>query len=175
MSIGLITGLIIIFVLNVIGNSLNTLKTIFLAKNINKPTYIIVFIEAAIFFSSINQVSQGDSVIYLVTFALGKTAGVWVGNQIENRIALGIVEISLYAKGEKAKAIADAIRKKGYSVTTYKGYGNKGVPRFEINITINRKEVPCLQEILAEYDLNNASMVIREVSSIAGNIKVSSA
>jgi len=175
MTIGLITGLVIIFALNFIGNSLNTLKTIFLAKNINKPTYIIVFIEAAIFFSSINQVAQGDGFLYLLTFALGKTAGTWAGNFIENRIALGFVEISIFAAAEKAKSAADAIRKKGYSVTTYKGYGYNGRPSFEVNITINRKELPALQELFAEFELDNASMVIREVSAVSGNIKVSGA
>jgi uncharacterized protein YebE (UPF0316 family) len=90
-------------------------------------------------------------------------------------MALGIVEISLYAKVEKAIAIADAIRQKGYSVTTYKGYGNNGQPRFEVNITMMRKEIPCLQEILVQHGVDNASMIIRGIDSVEGKIRVSSA
>lgn len=173
MSLGLITGILIIFALNVVGNSLNTVKTIFLAKNIIKPTYFIVFIEATIFFSSINKVAEGSSLFYLFAFALGKTTGTWIGNLIENKMALGVVEVSLYAKEEKAIKIADAIRNMGYSVTTYKGYGNKGEPRFEVSITINRKEVSCLHELLYQHKLSNATMIVREVSSFKGKITVS--
>jgi len=174
MSLGLISGVILIFILNAIGNSLNTLKTIFLAKKFIKPVYLIVFLDATIFFSIINQVSQENGFLCLFAFALGKTAGTWAGSFIENKMALGIAEISLYAKGEKAKAVADAIRNKGYSVTTYKGYGNNGQPRFEVNIMIRRKEIPCLQEILVQHGLHNATMIIREVNSVEGKIGVSS-
>lgn len=173
MSLGLISGIILIFILNTVGNSLNTLKTIFLAKNIIKPAYFIVFLDAIIFFSTISQVARGNGFLYLIAYALGKTAGTWAGSLIENRMALGIVEISLYAKGEKAKAIADAIRNKGYSVTTYKGYGNNGLPRFEVKITIKRKEISCLQELLVQHGLQNATMIIREVNSVEGKIRVS--
>jgi len=172
MSFGLVTGVILIFALNVIGNSLNTLKTIFLARNIVRPTYLLVFIESVIFFSSINQVSQGNGMIYLVAFALGKTAGTWAGSYIENKMALGIVQISLYIKCDKAKQIADDIRAEGYTVTTHKGYGNNGNPLFEVCITLNRKEIPGLKEILARFDLNNTAMIQSEVSSIEGKIPV---
>ena len=172
MSFGLVTGVILIFVLNVIGNSLNTLKTIFLAKNIVKPTYVLVFIEAVIFFSSINQVSKGNGMIYLIAFALGKTAGTWAGSYIENKMALGIVQISLYIKCNKAKQIADDIRDEGYTVTTHKGYGNNGNPLFEVCITLKRKELPGLQEILARFDLHNATMIQSEISSVEGRIPV---
>ncbi|PKM89617.1 MAG: hypothetical protein CVU87_04835 [Firmicutes bacterium HGW-Firmicutes-12] len=175
MSLGLISGVILIFLLNAVGNSLSTLKTIFLAKNIIKPVYIIVFLDAVIFFSTISQVSQENGFLYLFAFALGKTSGTWAGSFIENRMALGIVEISLYAKVEKAIAIADAMRQKGYSVTTYKGYGNNGQPRFEVNITMMRKEIPCLQEILVENGLGNATMIIRGIDSVEGKIRVSGA
>lgn len=174
MYTGLIIGVLLVFILNVIGNSLNTIKTIFLAKNIIKPTYIIVFIDAVIFFSLVNQLSQGNSFIYVISYALGKTTGTWLGNTIEKKMALGIVQISLYAKCEKAIRIADAVRERGYSVTTYKGYGNNGNVRFEVNITLKRKEVSYLQELLRQYNINDATMIIRDVSSINGKITVSS-
>lgn len=166
-------GVVLIFILNVIGNSLSTMKTIFVAKKLLRPAYIIVFLEAAVFFGTIGEIAKDNNFFYLIAFALGKTAGTWVGNFFENKMALGILEISVFAKNEKAKIIADELRNIGYSVTNYKGFGINGKTRYEMKITIKRKELSLLKKILAKYGYDEATMVIREVNSVMGKISIS--
>lgn len=170
---GSLIGIALIFILNVIGNSLSTMRTIFLAKKLVRPAYIIVFLEAVVFFGTIGEIAKDNNYFYLFAFAFGKTAGTWVGNFFENKMALGILEISVFAKNEKAKNIADELRSRGYSVTNYKGFGINGKTRYEMKITIKRKELSLFKKILAKYGYDEATMVIREVNSVMGKISVS--
>lgn len=166
--------IVVIFILNLIGSSLSTMKTIFLARNIIRPTYFIVFIEAVIFLGTLSKVAGEDSISYIIALALGKTTGIWVGNQLEKRIALGILEISIFGRGNRIKLIADALREQGYSVTNYKGFGLNGKVRYEAKITIKRKEVSFLWDILKKYGYTDATMVVREINAVNGKISVSS-
>jgi len=162
----------VIFSLNFISNSLKTLKTILISKKIIKPAYIVVFLEAIILALGFKMIAQSEGVAFLLAFALGKAAGVWFGNFLENLMALGVLEVTVFAKKEKAKRIADALRDMGYSVTTHKGYGYAGLERFAINITIRRRELPLLKDILKKYGYVEATMVIRELESFSGKICV---
>lgn len=168
------TGLIIsgffIFFLNLISNCLGTLKTIFISKQLGKITYWLVAVDSLLFAVVLKAISSGDNFISILAFVLGKVIGSMLADYIEEKLALGLLEVSIYAKEEKAIEIADFLRSLGYSVTNFKGYGIEGKERFMITITIARKEMSLLKNILKKYNLINPNMIIKEIKSIQGNI-----
>lgn len=170
METGLIITGLIVFLLNLISNCLGTLKTIFISKQLGKITYWLVAVDSLLFAVVLKAISSGDSFVTIAAFVAGKVFGAMLADYIEGKLALGLLEVTVFAKEEKAITIADSLRDMGYSVTTFKGYGMEGKERFTINITIARKEMSLLKEILSKYNLNTPNMVIKEVKSIQGNI-----
>lgn len=161
-----------IFIINALSNCLGTLKTIFIAKNVKTPVYIVTAIDALVFAFVVKSISNGNDIVTILAFVLGKVAGVYIGQVIDKKLGLGILDICLYTKEDKAKALADKLREIGYSVTTQKGYGFNGNKRFIVNITIARKELDFLAELLKKYGFDKATMIIKEVKSVYGKIKI---
>lgn len=163
---------LIIFIINVISNCLGTLKTIFISKNMKNPVYIVTAVDALVFAFVIKSISNGDNIITILAFVLGKVVGVYVGQIVDGKLALGILDISLFTKEAKGIELADTLRDIGYSVTTQKGYGYNGSERFIVNITIARKEMDFLLELLTKFGFDKATMIIKEVKSVNGKIKI---
>jgi uncharacterized protein YebE (UPF0316 family) len=87
---------------------------------------------------------------------------------IDSKMAFGLLEVTIYAKKEKAMEIADSLRGIGFSVTTVKGYGMNGMDRFEVNIALKRKEFNLIHEFLKKYGYSNTTMLVREITSFTG-------
>lgn len=171
MSVNFIT-IILIFILNVISNCLGTLKTIFISKQIGNITYIITAIDALFFSIVLKAVSNGSGVMEIIAYCLGKVVGAIMADVIENKyIALGTYLITIYPKQDKVIMIADDLRELGYTVNTSKQYGMHGKARFAINITIARKEINILKNILEKkYNINSPNMIVEEIKSFEGKI-----
>lgn len=160
--------LIIVFCLNVISNTLGTLKTIFIAKKIMKPAYLVIFVDSIVFAYGFKMIATEDSFWLIVSFSAGKVVGAYLADIIDSKMAFGLMEVTIYAKKEKAMEMADALRNIGFSVTTVKGYGMHGHDRFEVNIALKRKEFNLIHEFLKKYGYSNTTMLVREISSFSG-------
>ncbi|MGE5329324.1 MAG: DUF2179 domain-containing protein [Deltaproteobacteria bacterium] len=165
----MIANLIIIFLLNAVSNCLGTLKTLFISKQMIRPTYFVVFSDALLFSYTVKMVSDSSDISYILAFALGKVFGIYLADAIEKKMAIGLLEITVYAGREKGKEIADCLRSQGYSVTTYIGYGMKGKGRLVINIIIKRKDYEKLNGILTEFN-TNITMSVSEIREVTGKL-----
>lgn len=166
------TTLFIVFLLNVVSNTLGTLKTLFLSKKIMKPAYVVTFVDSIVFAYGFKMVATEDSFWLIIAFSLGKVVGAYIADILDNKLAFGLIEVTLYAKANRAHRLADSLRDLGYSVTTVKGYGFKGHERYEVNLMIKRKELTFIREFLGKNGVEDATLVIREISSVAGKIAV---
>lgn len=167
----MIWALVLIFVLQVVSTAMNTLKTIFITKGISKPAYILTFIDAAMFAWTMTLIATGEGYLFLAVFAVGKTLGTILGDVTEKKLAVGTLEVTIMAKKEKAIQIADNLRELGYSVNTKKVFGHGGVEKFDIVVFIQRKEFVYLRDTLARMGIDNATMVISDVSRVTGKIQ----
>lgn len=158
----------IVFIFNTVSTCLGTLKTIFLSKQIVKPVYITVFLDALIFAYAFKLVAESSGFYYILAFALGRLSGVFLGNFLDDRMAIGLVEVTIYKHIEDGIKLADELRAYGYSVTTEKGYGLQGKERLVLNIILDRKELSELQETLSRDGKLN--MMIKNISKIYGKI-----
>jgi len=165
----MLVNLIIIFLLNAISNCLGTLKTLFISKQMIRPTYFVVFSDALLFSYTFKLVSNSSNITFILAFALGKVLGIYLADVIERKMAIGLLEVSVYAGREKGKEIADNLRMQGYSVTTHVGFGMKGKGRLVINIIVKRKDYERLYDMLTEFNAN-VTMSVTEIRSVTGNL-----
>lgn len=176
MNIEIIISLLELIVITALSNAIGTLKTIFVSKKYLKPVYITTFLDAIVFGTIMKKITSGEEFYLIIAFAIGKVLGAWLGDFLDNKLALGILEIDIYLNHfEKMKDIADELRDLGYSTETSVSFGYKGKKRYKINVTMLRKEIPILREILAKYEYPDPTMRIKEISNINGKISISCA
>ena len=160
--------LAIIFVLNAISTSLGTLKTIFLSKQTIKPVYVTTFLDAMVFAYACKLMSTSTGFAFILAFALGRIAGVFIGNLIDKKIAIGLLEITVYKHTGEGKVLADQLRASGYSVTTEMGYGIEGKHRLVLNIIVTRRDFPELKKLL--FKSGEVNMAIKNVTDVYGKV-----
>ncbi|MFZ7102941.1 MAG: DUF5698 domain-containing protein [Peptococcaceae bacterium] len=160
-----------LFLITAFTNILATLKTILISKKIMNPVYILVFMDAVIFAAIVSKVTSSDGAHFIVAYALGKTLGVFIGNKIEEKLALGILEVDVFLSNkDKMIKIAKQLRKEGYTVNDYLARGYNGAKRYKIEVVIKRNELKVLEDIMAEYGVNNPTLKIKNLSKINGKI-----
>jgi len=163
--------LIVIIIINTISGALGFLKTIFTSRKLKIPTYIITFVDALLFASILKSASNSEEFAFILAFAIGKVFGVFLGDKLDDKLALGIIELKFFISNkEKAITIADELREKGFSVNTTLKYGKNGTKRYEISVTVNKKEKSTLHEILFENGIENPTFIELEISKVGGKI-----
>jgi len=162
-----------VFALNVVSTALSTLKTVFLVRGFVKPVYLVVLLDALTFVWGMKLVVDSEDWLFLLVFALGKTAGVWVGDVIDKKLALGILDVTIMAKREKAHRIADYLRSLGIVSNTVKTYGLNGEEKWDVRFLVNRREFDSVLRSLENQGFDNLSMVINTVDKVTGKISTS--
>ena len=140
----------------------------FLSNRIIAPVYITTFLDALIVAYAFRLVATTSSFYYIIAFALGRIAGVFLGSLIEGKIAVGLLEVTLYKHPSDGITLADELRSKGYSVTTEMGYGLEGKNRLVLNIIVPRKNFSDLQNTLEEH--GNVNMAVKTVTKVTGKV-----
>ena len=74
--------------------------------------------------------------------------GVFLGNIIDNKLALGTIEITVNKHLDEGMMLADTLRDKGYSVTTFKVTEWKEKERLVLSIVTPRKRLAEVTDIL---------------------------
>ena len=78
------------------------------------PVYNVVFVDAMIFASILTKVTSINGLLQTLAYALGRNFGVFIGGKLDDKLALGIVEVDILLKNkEKLIAASDAIRQAG--------------------------------------------------------------
>lgn len=166
-----IVALIGLFLVTTFTNILATLKTILISKKIMNPVYLLVFVDALAFATVVSKVTSSEGIHFTVSYALGRTLGVYIGSKIEERLALGILEVDIFLE-DKAKMIeiAENLRSEGYTVNNYLARGNNGDRGYKVEVVIMRKEFKVLEGILHECGVSNPTLKIKNLSKVNGQI-----
>ncbi len=163
-----VSSLVIIFVLNAFSTTLGNLKTAFLTKKMVRPVYLITFIDAVIFAYAFKLIANSNGLVCVVVFATGRLFGVYLSNYIDEKLAYGDIEVSVYKHPKDGIILADELRDLGYSVTTYKGYGINGKERMVVEIVVPRRQLPEIKKVLASEGKINMS--VKDVAKTYGKI-----
>ncbi|ABR49861.1 conserved hypothetical protein [Alkaliphilus metalliredigens QYMF] len=171
MTQNIIYTLIGLFLITAFTNILATLKSILLAKKIMNPVYFLVFADAIIFATVVGKVANSEGIQFAVAYALGKTLGVLIGGKIEDRLALGILEVDIFLNNKnKMVEIAEKLREEGYTVNNYLARGNHGQRRYKVEVLIRRKEFKVLESIMEACGVTDPTLVIKNLNKVEGKI-----
>lgn len=175
MSENIIISLIGLFFITSLTNILATLKTILVSKKIMNPVYLVVFFDAMIFATVVTKVTSSTGFHFTVAYACGRTVGVYIGNKIEERLALGIIEIDLFLKNKvKSVKVEKMLRAEGYTVNNFLAKGNNGENRYKLEVVIKRNEFKIFESIIEECGVVNPTLKIKNLSKIYGKITATS-
>lgn len=135
------------------------------------PVYLLVFIDALIFTSIISRVTSSDGLPFTIAYALGRTFGVFIGGKIEEKLALGILEVDIFLNDKiKSTEISERLRKTGYTVNNTLVSGNNEVDRYQIEVIIMRKEFKFLESVLEDFGVIKPTLKVKTLSKINGKI-----
>lgn len=171
MTQNIILTLLGLFLITAFANILATLKSILLAKKIMNPVYFLVFVDAIIFATVVGKVTSSNGFHFAFSYALGKTLGVFIGSIIEERMALGILEVDVFLNNKnKMIEIAEKLREEGYTVNNFLARGNNGDRRYKVEVVIRRREFKVLVEIMDKCGITDPTLKIKNLSKIEGKI-----
>ncbi|QWB95577.1 DUF2179 domain-containing protein [Mycoplasmatota bacterium] len=158
--------LLFIFFAKIIEVSIGTIRLIMVTKGYKKIGSGLAFIEVLLWVFVASVVIQGvtETPIKGVIYSIGFAVGVYIGSMIENRLAVGKVEIHVISSKPNGLKIVKALRDKGYGVTALDAYG-KDDARTLLLIYANRKNKEKLFKLVTDVD-EKALIVAQEVSLI---------
>lgn len=164
---GNVLGYLFIFFARIIDVSMSTVRTLMVVQGRKIQAAIIGFFEITIYVIVLGKVvSELNNIGNILSYALGFACGNYVGITIEEKIALGNLTAQVITSGNKKEELLTELRDKGFGVTVIQGLGKEGT-RDILNITLNRRDLENLKEILKTYD-DDAFITVSSTKPISG-------
>jgi len=143
----------LIFLLRVSDMSLDTMRVLFIMRGKRGIVWVLGFMQALIFIIAISIVLNDlDSVLKIIGYAAGFATGNVVGMLIEEKLAIGHIQISVISP-RLGSAIAEKLRQEGYAVTEVAARGKDGMVAL-ISCSVLRKNVGHIQKLINQIDPN---------------------
>jgi uncharacterized protein YebE (UPF0316 family) len=142
---------LLIFGLRLIDVSFGTIRLMMIGQGRRKIAALLGFIEVTIWVMAISQVVTSlDNIYYVFAYSGGFAAGTLVGMWIEDRLALGSVEIDIISLTERQQ-IVYKLRQAGYGVTELMGMGKSG-DICKISTIVSRKDINDVLQLANQAD-----------------------
>lgn len=143
--------LLTIFIAKISHVTLGTLRIIFLTRGRSIPAAVIGFFEIIIYLIALNMVLNNmDQWSNILVYGVGYATGNIVGSFIEEKIAIGMVNVQVVTRLNGA-GIEHILRNLGFGVTSMPCYGREGEHQ-ALNLIVKRKELPSLMKTLQEHE-----------------------
>ena len=142
---------LLIFMARVADVTLGTIRIVFVSKGMKALAPILGFFEVFIWLIAVSKIFENlDNWLYYVAYAAGFATGNYVGLIIEERIALGFINMRIitHLSGE---ALIKRLSGEGYGVTSVEATGSKG----KVNIIyciIKRSDYKQVVALIDEYN-----------------------
>lgn len=140
----------LLFVLRVVNYAVSTIRLVFIARNRRKRAAALAFMEAFIFAVVMTRVvtDLDNSVINLIAYCLGASAGSYVGMALESRFITSYSTLTIITH-DKGQEIAAALRACGYGATVTRGEGRDGEVTI-IRCSATNRDVPVILKTVRE-------------------------
>jgi uncharacterized protein YebE (UPF0316 family) len=144
-------GAFAIFLMRVVNMALDTLRALYMIRNRRSLVWLFGFVETIIFVIAFSSVLENlDNVLNIFAYAAGFGTGNVIGMMIENKIAVGFLQLQIISSSRGA-AIAERLRDGGYAATEMSGRGRDGMVSV-IVASVMRKNLNVVKEIIQEVD-----------------------
>jgi uncharacterized protein YebE (UPF0316 family) len=162
----LLLGYLFIFFARLTDVSMATIRMIMVVRGKRLVAALIGFFEVTIYVLAIGRVLNGlNNPINILVYASGFATGNYMGIFLEEKLAIGNILVQVISDHEVMRLV-EILRGKGFGVTVVEGYGRQGI-RHLLNITLQRKNLHNLYEIIEEHD-KNAFITVMDTRSIRG-------
>ena len=153
-----------IFSLRVIELSLDTIRVLMVMRGRKGPAWLVGFFQATIFVFAISYVLSGlDNPINMLGYAAGFATGTVVGMYIEERLAIGHIQMSIVSS-RRGSAIAEKMRAEGFAVTEIPAKGKDGMVTM-LSCSVLRRNVDKVRQIVNQAD-STAFITAEEVRPV---------
>jgi uncharacterized protein YebE (UPF0316 family) len=142
---------LLIFSLRVVDVSMGTVRTIMIMRGMRKWAALIGFVEVSIWVMAISRViGNVDNVLSVIGYGGGFATGTLLGMWIENKLALGHVDIRIISM-TKGQEIARQIRRAGYGATQIQAEGQSG-PVYVTSVVTPRRQMSDVIRLVNKVD-----------------------
>ena len=150
-TLSALTGAGLIFALRVSDMTLDTLRVLVVMRGRKGTAWVLGFFQALIFVIAITTVlSNLDNPLNILGYAAGFATGNVVGMLIEERLAIGHIQLSIISP-RRGAALAERLRAEGYAITEISARGKDGVVAL-LSCSVLRKNVAKVQQLVNEVD-----------------------
>jgi uncharacterized protein YebE (UPF0316 family) len=126
--------------------------------------WILGFFQSLLFVIAITSVLANlDNFLNVIAYAAGFATGNVVGMIIENRLAVGHINMTIFSPMAGPR-IADALRNSGFAATEVSGRGRNGMVSV-LHVAVLRKRVDEVEKIVLKMD-NDAFVTAQDVRPI---------
>jgi uncharacterized protein YebE (UPF0316 family) len=142
-----------IFIARITDVSLDTLRIIFINRNLRYYAAISGFFQVLIWLMVIRQVFQEiNNPLCFIAYAAGFATGNFVGIKIENRLSIGKVIIRIITRQEADELVA-FLRSSGYGITVINADGTTGPVKVVFTVA-ERSDIAHIVETIQKYNPN---------------------
>ncbi len=154
----------LIFMLRVSDMTLDTLRVLVVMRGRKGIAWILGFFQSAIFVLAISSVLKDlGNPLNVLGYAGGFATGIVVGMLIEERLAIGHVQLSIISS-RLGSGIAERLREEGYAITEIPARGKDGVVSL-LHCSVLRKNVDKVKKIVNEVD-DSAFITLEDVRPV---------
>ena len=140
---------LLIFFARVLDVSLGTVRIILISRGIRRLAPIAGFFEILVWLFALGQVVQHlDRPANYLAYAGGFAVGTWVGILVEERLALGLLAVSIVTR-QDAKDLILSLKEQNFGVTSFAARGLAGRVRFLLTI-IRKRDLRRLERVIQE-------------------------
>lgn len=145
------SSILLIFLLQIILVPTLSLRIIFVVKNMSGLASIFGFLEALINVFGLSIVLSGEqSIAEMLVYALGFSAGIYLGNYIENKLAIGYTTLTVNLINNNSDLVW-TLRNNGFGVTIFEGKGRDSI-RFQLQILTKRNMEEKVINIIEQHE-----------------------
>ncbi|MDR1405773.1 MAG: DUF2179 domain-containing protein [Prevotellaceae bacterium] len=141
----------LVFFARICDVTLGTLRIIFISKGKKYLAPLAGFLEVFIWIVVISRILEASNdLICYVSYAGGYAAGSFIGMHVEERLAIGMLFISVFTKKDGKQLVAQ-LNHAGYGATINRGEGMEGGVNIVQTVVIRKKSERALQ-IITQFD-----------------------
>ncbi|MPN23924.1 hypothetical protein SDC9_171317 [bioreactor metagenome] len=152
--------------INIVYVSLNTLRTILVIKGQRLLAAMLSIVEVGIYLLGLTIVLQNlTSLLNIAAYCAGFGAGVYIGSCLEQRLALGYVNVQVIVNSTDCN-LPSLLREEGYGVTSWQAQGRDG-DRLVLQVLAKRSNEKSLLAFLQSVS-PNAFIISYEPKNFVG-------
>jgi uncharacterized protein YebE (UPF0316 family) len=155
---------VLIFLARICDVSIGTMRIIFVSKGKRNIAPILGFFEVLIWITAISKIMQNlDNYVNYIAYAAGFATGNFVGMIIEEKLAMGIQMIRIFAH-ERGTELVQRLNTSGYGATSVEAHGARD--RIDLIYTIvQRNELASVLEVIHKFN-PKAFYTIEDIKSV---------